>query len=265
MTSSRPHPLKTSFVERIWGTTRLLPWFPDTDRKIGEVWLTADPPLPILVKFIFTSARLSVQVHPDDEYARAHEDSAGKTEMWHILRAEPGAQIALGFRDSITASRLREAATSPEIEGLLNWVDARPGDTFLVPAGTVHAIGKGLVLCEIQQNSDITYRLYDYGRGRQLHLDKGVAASHLGPHPGKQDRQGDVLASCPYFQTELVRLEESMLYLPDPGRFQLLIVIGGRGRIGGEPFAAGEGWYVPPGDDPIIIEGSADFLRTFVP
>ena len=129
--------------------------------------------MPLLVKLLFTSDNLSVQVHPGDAYAREHHNSRGKTEMWHILRAEPEAKIALGLRERVTPERLREAAQSGEIMELLNWVPARPGDTFFVPAGTIHAIGGGLALCEMQQHSDITYRLYDYGRPRELHLEHG--------------------------------------------------------------------------------------------
>ena len=118
-------------------------------------------------------------MHPDDEFAARTKNSRGKTEMWHILRADPGAQIALGFRRPITPERLRGASISGEIEQLLHWVDVQPGQTFFTPAGTVHAIGAGIALCEIQQHSDVTYRLYDYGRPRELHLDKAADVSNL--------------------------------------------------------------------------------------
>ena len=215
---SRPHPpvhrgpgvsdrlpvrLPPSFHPKIWGATDLQPWFPPAAEKIGEVWFPPRPEVPILVKFLFTSARLSVQVHPKDDYARRHENSAGKTEMWHILRADPGAEIALGFREPISRERLREASVSGEIEKLLRWIPVAPGETYFTPAGTVHAIGGGLALCEIQQVSDVTYRLYDYGRPRELHLDKGVEVSDLGPHPGAQSgRPAICWCECPYFRTE---------------------------------------------------------------
>src|SRR6476660_7140505 len=155
--------LTPRFVPKVWGSIHLEPWFPNASEKIGEVWFEPLPgasALPLLIKFLFTTEPLSVQVHPE-----------GKTEMWHILAAEPGAKIAAGFREPITGQRLRESALSGEIEQLLEWFEARPGDTFFIPAGTVHAIGAGLVLCEIQQHSDLTYRLFDYGRRRELHLD----------------------------------------------------------------------------------------------
>ena len=188
--------LSPSFREKVWGSADLEPWFRNSDRKIGEVWFEGVDDLPLLVKFIFTSEKLSVQVHPDDAYAREnHNGSRGKTEMWHILAAEPGAKIAAGFRQQITAQRLVEASRSGEIENLLEWFEAKPGDTFFIPAGTVHAIGAGLTLCEIQQHSDVTYRLYDYGRPRELHLDRAAAVSHLAPHAARVEQ-----ASCTYFK-----------------------------------------------------------------
>src|SRR5271169_4483781 len=191
--------LTPSFKEKVWGSTRLEPWFPNSDRKIGEVWFEGVDDLPLLIKFLFTSEKLSVQVHPNDDYARAHHHSRGKTEMWHILAAEPGAKIAAGFRAPISAEKLKASALSGEIEDLLAWHEARPGDTFFIPAGTVHAIGAGLTLCEIQQLSDVTYRLYDYGRPRELHLDRALAVSKREPHAARVDPQRTPLVSCEYF------------------------------------------------------------------
>jgi mannose-6-phosphate isomerase len=262
VSSNQPVRLPTRFLEKVWGTTELLPWYPDSAKKIGEVWFEAD--LPLLVKFVFTSDRLSVQVHPDDEFAAAHEKSRGKTEMWYVLRADPGARIATGFRRSISRERLRESALSGEIEHLLNWIDVTAGDAFYVPAGTVHAIGGGLALCEIQQYSDITYRLYDYGRPRELHLDKAVQvasteASSVGPVPLPID--------CKYFHTELAKTTSPLRYSPESGRFHLLIFLSGSGQIADQPFREGETWLVPPGVAPFVIQPGepAKFLRTWVP
>jgi mannose-6-phosphate isomerase len=232
--------LTPRFIEKVWGSTRLQPWFPDSDRKIGEVWFEDVGDLPLLVKFIFTTEKLSVQVHPGDDYARAHHGSRGKTEMWHVLAAEPGAQVAVGFREALTASQLREAAESGAIEQMLRWFDARPGDTFFIPAGTVHAIAPGLALCEVQQHSDITYRLYDYGRPRELHLEHGVKVSNLGCWDPR--RTGDV--SCAYFTASLIRGGVRRAQ----GNFELLIAIHGSGTLSREPVAAGEVWFVPAGD-----------------
>src|SRR5262249_13035711 len=142
-----------------------------------------------------------------DAYAKEHhEGSLGKTEMWHVLRAEPGARIAAGFRREITKEELRETALSGAILELLEWQEARAGNTFFLPAGTVHAVGEGLVMFEIQQNSDLTYRLYDYGRGRDLHLEHGMNVSSLTPASVRAQPQGRVLASCKYFTTSKISL-----------------------------------------------------------
>jgi mannose-6-phosphate isomerase len=262
VSANQPVRLPTRFLEKVWGTTDLLPWYPDSAKKIGEVWFEAD--LPLLVKFVFTSERLSVQVHPEDEFAAAHEKSRGKTEMWYVLRADPGARIATGFRQAISRERLRESALSGEIEHLLNWIDVTAGDAFFVPAGTVHAIGGGLALCEIQQYSDITYRLYDYGRLRELHLDKAIQvasteASSAGPVPLPID--------CKYFHTELAKTASPLRYSGEPGRFHLLIFLSGSGQIADQPFREGETWLVPPGAAPFLIQPGepAKFLRTWVP
>jgi mannose-6-phosphate isomerase len=209
--------------------------------------------LPLLVKFVFTTEKLSVQVHPGDEYAALHHASRGKTEMWHILAAEPGAKIAAGFREPLTAEELREAAQSGEIEQMLHWFDAKPGDTFFIPAGTVHAIGPGLALCEIQQYSDITYRLYDYGRPRELHLEHGVKVSRLGSWDPR--RTGSV--SCDYFRTSLIGSGAR----PSTKGLELLIAIEGSGSLNGEPVRAGEVWYVPAGSA-VEIGGDVTMLAT---
>jgi mannose-6-phosphate isomerase len=268
-----PIRLTASAREKIWGTTALSPWFPDSREKIGEVWfLSGGEPLPILVKFIFTSDRLSVQVHPNDDYARIHENSRGKTEMWHILRAEPGASIALGLRSEVSGETLRAAAVSGEIESLLNWVPVAPGDTFFTPAGTIHAIGAGIALCEIQQQSDVTYRLYDYGRPRELHLDRAIAVATKAPHPGKSARTRlssteERLASCPYFVTDRIEPRAGFNYEPDRERLHLLIFLEGTGRIAGNCFRAGEAWMVPAGAEAFAIEPQTPccLLRTYVP
>ncbi|MEO8027057.1 MAG: class I mannose-6-phosphate isomerase [Bryobacteraceae bacterium] len=249
--------LEPRFVERVWGTTDLSPLYPQQQKTIGEVWFD-DPQHPLLVKFVFTTASLSVQVHPDDPYAREHEQSRGKTEMWHILEAKPGARIALGLRETLTAERLREASLSGEIEQLLNWIDVKPGATYFVPAGTIHAIGGGLTLCEIQQHSDITYRLYDYGRPRELHLDKGVAVSRLARHTSASQLFPIV---CPHFTVREVRLSGPG-ELIEPAPAELWIVLEGCGRIDGAPFTAGE---VFRADAPFQLAGTARLLRAHEP
>jgi mannose-6-phosphate isomerase len=233
--------LTATFEERVWGRNRLAPWFPDPDRRIGEVWYRiADRDLPLLVKLIFTSEKLSLQLHPDD----GEDCPRGKTEMWHILDAEPGAVIALGFQEPITRDRLVEAAQSGEIEQLVHWMPVRPGETYFTPAHTVHAIGAGIVLCEIQQNCDITYRLYDYGRPRELHLDKAAPLADLGVHPGPI---ADGVVRSKYFVTESVTLAAGQGHSPEARNCHLWICLDGTGVIDGQHFTA------------------ARFLRTYVP
>lgn len=252
-----PERITPSFHPKVWGSTGLWPWFPEPDEKIGEAWFVS-PELP-LIKFLFTTERLSVQVHPDDAYAREHEDSNGKTEMWHILRAAPGAQVAIGFRKHISPEQLRESSLSGEIVSLLNWIRVRPGDTLFVPAGTVHAIGAGLALCEIQQHSNVTYRLYDYGRPRELHLDRGTEVSALGPTLGRTH----LPVKCPHFHTERLQLAGS-LALDPLARPYGLVVLEGEGMVSGEPFMPGAVFQVAAGQS-VEIAGKAVMLRTWVP
>jgi mannose-6-phosphate isomerase len=256
-----PQRLTTSLRERVWGRKRLAPWFPDSEKPIGEAWYLSDRDLPLLVKMLFTSERLSVQVHPDDGEGGAR----GKTEMWHIVDAEPGATIALGFREPITRDQLFESTRTGEIEQSLNWVPARAGQTYFVPAHTVHAIGAGIVLFEIQQNSDVTYRLWDYGRPREIHVDKAVPICDLTAHPGaaRPARLADgrtELVRCKYFVTELI---DAGRFVAEPELSQLVICMKGEGRIGGEEVRAGETWLLP--DEPTEIHCEGRFLRTFVP
>lgn len=265
---AQPVRLTPSLREKVWGKTRLAPWFPDSPERIGEAWYLADHELPLLVKLIFTSERLSVQVHPDD----GEDGPRGKTEMWHILEAEPGATIALGFREEITRERLIEATRSGEIEKLLNWIPVKAGQTFFTKAHTVHAIGAGIVLCEIQQHSDVTYRLWDYGRPREIHVEKAVPIADLGVHPGAAQpvalAEGrDLLVRSKHFVTEDVRLMRGAELKPTAEQCHLWICLEGNCRIGHEAVRAGEVWLLPnSGDQPLVrAETAVRFLRTYVP
>lgn len=263
-----PIRLTPSLREKLWGRTRLAPWLPDSEKPIGEAWFLDGRDLPLLVKLLFTTDRLSVQVHPADGEAGPR----GKTEMWHILEAEPGATIALGFREPITRERLWEATRTGEVEQLLNWVPVKTGETYFTPAHTVHAIGSGIVLFEIQQNSDITYRLWDYGRPREVHVEEAVPISDLGVHPGaakatQVERGRDELVRCDHFVTEMVRLAPGERIKPKPENCQLWLALGGCAAIGGQSVKQGEVWLFPEsGEQPeITAETSARFLRTYVP
>ncbi len=256
----RPVRLAPSLREKVWGKTQLAPWFPNSDVPIGEAWYLAECELPLLVKLIFTSERLSVQVHPDD----GEDGPLGKTEMWHILEAEPGASIALGFREPIDRDRLWEASRTGEIEQLLNWFPVRAGETYFTPAHTVHAIGAGIVLCEIQQHSDVTYRLWDYGRPRELHLEKAAPIADLGVHPGAVP---DSTVQSKHFVTRLRVLAAGERSLPEPRNCHLWICLDGAGTIGNEPFARGDVWLLPaigPTSE-IYASSTSRFLQTYVP
>jgi mannose-6-phosphate isomerase len=172
--------LTKRMVEKPWGKDVLpAPFVAPEGQRIGEVWFEPTPEMPsILVKYIFTSEKLSVQVHPSDAQAAAlGETDGGKEECWLVIDAEPGAMLGIGFKKPIDAAGMRKAALDGSIEGLLDWYPAKRGDFFYIPAGTVHAIDAGVSLIEIQQNSDITYRMFDYGRPRPLHLDKAIAVA----------------------------------------------------------------------------------------
>lgn len=303
----RPIRLFPIFRERVWGRETLAPYFPDPvaggtspKERIGEVWFTfkenstslgltlgeliaqqpgvlgaaADPLhpdiCPLLVKLLFTTERLSVQVHPDDDYARKHHNSLGKTEAWYVMDAQPPAEVAVGFRQALSPEELKRSALNGEIEKLLDWRPVQPGDVVYTPAGTVHAIGAGLTICEIQENSDITYRLYDYGRPRELHLDHGVKVSHLGPHteeppPVKLSSWRDQLVVSPYFRIERLRpIDAVQIERGLPFYLLLVCLKGGSGSIGEEPFQAGECWMIPAGNETVNISGaSSEWILTY--
>lgn len=177
--------LPTVAVEKPWGRDQLpAPFDKQAGKRIGEIWFEPPTEMPdLLVKYIFTSEKLSVQVHPSDEQTLATGlGKQGKEECWLVIDAEPGAKLGIGFGDEIDVATLRMAANDGSIEQLIAWHDVQRGDFFYIPANTVHAIGAGCAIIEIQQNSDITYRLYDYGRPRELHLDQGLAIARTMPH-----------------------------------------------------------------------------------
>lgn len=177
--------LGTRQVEKPWGCAVLpAPFRNEGAGKIGEIWFAedGDEPLPLLAKYLFTSEKLSIQVHPDDAQARASGLPGGKSECWLVLDAEPGAALGIGTTAALDGDALRAAALDGSIEALMDWKPVARGDFFYIPAGTVHAIGAGVSLIEVQQNADVTYRLYDYGRPRELHLDDGVAVSDARPY-----------------------------------------------------------------------------------
>jgi mannose-6-phosphate isomerase len=222
---------------------------------------------PLLVKFIFPNDKLSIQVHPDDAYAAAHEQAAGgrgKTEMWHAISAEPGAQVLVGLKPGVDKAKFLEALAAHTIEDLFEALPVHTGDTFFVPAGTPHTIGPKMILCEVQEYSDLTYRIYDYdrldahGKPRELHIEKALAVMDFGPPKGGKvspvalnpgDHQAKLLCACPYFAVERLKFSEPQKFPPVPEHFRLLIILSGRGNLGWPDTAArynpGECWLLP--------------------
>lgn len=198
--------LHPCIVEKPWGRCDVPAAFGEVaGRRIGEVWYEArgTEVLPILVKWLFTSEKLSIQVHPNDVQARQRGLTSGKEECWFVVSAAPGALLGIGTKRPLNADALRCAALSGEIESLMDWMPVSAGDYHYIPAGTVHAIGAGITLVEVQQYADVTYRLFDYGRPRALHLDDGVAVSVAAPYADPRSGRavgGQQLVNGPYFQ-----------------------------------------------------------------
>ena len=210
----------------------------------------------MLVKFLFTTENLSVQVHPDDRLARELGHLRGKTEMWHILRCEPGAKVAIGFLKPVTEEQVRSAAADGSIMDLLRWIPVTPGQTWFLPAGIVHAIGAGITLCEVQQNSDLTYRLFDYGRGRALHLEESLRAMNCAAGTSEPiTAENGVVVDCPYFQVNAVNVGGQR----DDVHADLIVVLDGIALLNGQAIKAGETWKVDR-NQALSLKGNARLL-----
>jgi len=244
---------------------------------------------PILVKFMFPREKLSIQVHPDDAYAAAHEQAAGgkgKTEMWHAVSAEPGARLLLGLKPEMDKQTLLDALKENTPEDVFQPHDVNAGDTFFVSPGTPHTIGPGMILCEVQEYSDLTYRIYDYGRvdsngkSRELHVEKAlevmrfgatapgkVAALHL---PGERVHK-TLLAACSYFATERWEFRATIESESRADCFEVFVILNGSGYIHwqGPPLAyqRGQCWFIPAslGEFSLQPEQSTSLIRTYVP
>lgn len=255
-------------IEKPWGRRDLAPYFDDVPPhadKVGEIWFEmpggGDPEL--LVKYLFTSERLSVQVHPGDAAARARGHARGKDEAWLVLAAEPYGTVGLGTTRPLGADELRAASLDGSIEDLLDWKPVKAGDFFYSPAGTVHAIGAGVTIIEVQQNIDLTYRLYDYGRPRELHLDDGVAVSDARPFVVRNERRdlgGGRRALCEggKFVVERAVLGGQPRLTPESGRPVWITVIAGRAADA----VAGEVLYIDESVELDVAEAS-DLLLAY--
>ncbi len=320
-----PTRIEPIFSPRIWGARSLAPLYPEKSnlleplgeawltgvdclittgpfagKKLGEAWkempvewrgtrLAATPDFPILVKFIFPNDKLSIQVHPDDAYAASHEQAAGgrgKTEMWHAVSAEPGAHVLVGLVPKAKAEHFLKAIETQTLEHLFIHWRVQTGDTFFVPAGTPHTIGQGMVLCEVQEYSDLTYRVYDYGRvdahgkPRELHIEKALDVIEFGqPISGKASRihlpghgmQNSLLTACRYFATERWKITAPIEALSNPEHFDLLVILSGSGKFAGggasATYRGGECWLIPAGLGKFSVNPNepSKILRTYVP
>lgn len=264
--------LSTIRVEKPWGRRALGAGFadvpPESD-KIGEIWFDAPPGADheLMVKYLFTSERLSIQVHPNDDQARERGYPRGKEECWIILDAEPDSSIAMGTVRPVTQDALRAAALDGSIEQLVDWKPVKAGDIVYLPAGTVHAIGAGITLIEIQQNVDLTYRLYDYGRPRELHLDDGIAVSK--PEPFEIDARIMPLAGDRISLTQGGKFVveqwnwsgDQRLILPD-GVAGWFVPVSGSGLIDGARWQGGECWHVS-GEVIVSLAPESDILFAY--
>jgi mannose-6-phosphate isomerase len=313
------------FSPRPWGASSLAPLFPEKSNlqePLGEAWLTGQechivngpfagkslgeswPAMPVewrgthlnhyrdfplLVKFIFPNDKLSIQVHPDDAYAAKHEQAAGgrgKTEMWHILSARPGAELLLGLKPGVSCAQFLDALKKNTVEELFVHLPVGPGETYFVPAGTQHAIGPGMILCEVQEYSDLTYRVYDFGRAdawgkpRELHIEKALQVTNFeGTRAGKvfplvlhsPDANIRLLAACQFFATERWDCDRTTAMESDPKHFQLAVILQGSGRLYEDgvsmPYSAGQAWFLPASLPSIYLQPDeqTSLLRVFVP
>jgi len=313
------------FDPRPWGTTDLSPIYPNHrfEEKIGESWLTGDAgkvangPLrgrslaelstqygrqlvgdaakdskrfPLLTKFLFPHEKLSVQVHPDDEAARRVGQPCGKTECWYVAHARPGSQVGLGLQPGVTSAQFENAIKEQHAEEMLNWINVFPGEMIYVAAGTVHTLGPGSIIVETQQQSDTTYRLYDYGRPRELHLKEGLAAVKENVGSGKVIRAAPTmlngtrnrwspLVASPFFVVEMFELKEGQNFRTRDGQtkgskssVQILVAVEGCGAVeaaGAEPvtLAKGDAVVVPASIEDFHVrpQWTVEFLKASLP
>jgi len=226
---------------------------------------------PILIKLIDAKEKLSIQVHPSDEYALEHEGEYGKTEMWYILDAEPGAFLYYGFQKALTREEFSAAIKENTLPRYLNAVNVHAGDVFFIPSGTLHAVGKGILLAEVQQSSNVTYRVSDYGRvgadgkPRALHIEQALAVTNLRPSPAKYTFGGH-LAKCEYFTVD--RMDGSFSDICGADSFVSLLILEGAGviRLGDEKMniQKGDSLFLPAGSGLYKMEGPCAALRTYI-
>jgi mannose-6-phosphate isomerase len=300
-----PVSLRPIFSERVWGVETLPKWYaqPEAGKPVGEAWLTAEKcvvdagefegvslaemtrrfpeafaggdsaEFPLLVKTLFPREKLSVQVHPNDAQAGALGLGRGKTECWYVLSAEPGAELALGFREEISAEEIRAAIANGTLEEKLNYLPVKTGDMVFVDAGTVHSIGPGMVILETQEYSDITYRLYDFGRPRELHVDAGLAVTRTSSSAGlvapvAMDGFTRLVASD-YFVVDRFATRNAGVALSASGKMQMLFALGEGVSVEGETGAVSlDPWRVlvlPAEGVEYSLRGAGEVIRIAQP
>ncbi|NLK39963.1 MAG: mannose-6-phosphate isomerase [Clostridiales bacterium] len=295
--------LNPALKDYIWGEDRLKAYFPTSLERVAEAWVCAchsdgkstvaageykgrtleevlsdnysgSEAFPFLIKLIDSKQFLSIQVHPDDDYAQKNEGQPGKTEMWYIIDADEGAGIYYGFKEKISREEFCRHIEDNTLTDVLNFVPVRAGESYFIEAGTIHAIGSGLLIAEIQQNSNVTYRVYDYGRmgadgkPRELHIKQALDVTKTEPATNKQappataigDGQLTMLADCRYFKVQRLTLDgQAVLDLPD--KHTALLVVSGEGMISeGDAFKQNDCFYLPSDTERIGIFGKCELL-----
>jgi len=239
-----------------------------TAKELGEN-VSGFPFFPVLIKFIDAQNNLSVQVHPDDEYALANEDSFGKTEMWYIVEAAEGAGIYLGFSRDVTLEEYERAIKGNTLTDLLNFYPVKAGDCYFIPSGTIHAIGAGCLICEIQQNSNLTYRVYDYGRldkngrVRELHVDKAMRVTDLKKYEPRR-LSGNTLGVSKYFNVQKLKVDGITHLSATEKSFQCLTCTQGEGIVNGQKIECGDSFFVPAGFGEYTLDGKMTLILTDV-
>jgi len=300
-----PVSLRPIFSERVWGVEKLPQWYaqPEAGKPVGEAWLTAETcvvdagefegvtlaemtrrfpeafaggesaEFPLLVKTLFPREKLSVQVHPNDAQAEALGLGRGKTECWYVLSAEPGAELALGFRGEISNQEIKAAIADGTLEEKLNYLQVKTGDMVFVDAGTVHSIGPGMVILETQEYSDITYRLYDFGRPRELHVDAGLAVTRTSSSAGlvaPVAMNGFTrLVASDYFLVDRFAAENAGVALGLSGKMQMLFALGEGVSVESEAGSVGlDPWRVmvlPAEGVEYSLRGAGEVIRIAQP